>query len=141
MRLDGNGSLVRRPLAARRAKSAAHTETNGRIGDFPSSYITDDQWWSIAESLGLTFRQLQVVKCVFDGLDELSVAHRLGVSSHTIHAHLCRVYKKISVKNRCELVVRIFLAHLYRPRGRRATVRTTGPNGSRHEYGSRTAKL
>ena len=118
MRLDGNSSLERRPLAARRAKFVARTETHGRIGDFPSSHITDDQWWSVAESLGLSFRQLQVVKCIFDGLDEPSAGHRLGVSSHTIHAHLSRLYKKMSVKSRCELVVRVFLAHLSRPGGR-----------------------
>ncbi len=115
MRLNKNGSLEPRSLAARRAKSTVRTETNGRIGDFPSSHITDDQSWSIAESLGLTFRQLQIVKCVFDGLEEPSVGHRLGVSCHTIHVHLSRLYKKIGVRNRCEFVVRIFLAHLYQP--------------------------
>ena len=85
--------------------------------------LSDDKWRSIAESLGLSRRQLQIVRCVFDGLDEPSIGHQLRVFSHTVHSHLNRLYKKIRVKSRCELIVLVFLNYLSRasPSRRRAS--------------------
>lgn len=83
-------------------------------GGLPSSHLSHDEWRSITELLGLTDRQQQIVRCVFDGFDEPSIAKVLGISCHTVHAHLNRLYKKIHVKSRCELIVRMFLAYLFR---------------------------
>ncbi len=89
-------------------------EVNVWPGELPSSHLSNDEWRSIAELLDLSGRQQQVVRCIFDGFDEPSTAKVLGISCHTVHAHLNRLYKKIHVKSRCELIVRIFLAYLFR---------------------------
>lgn len=83
-------------------------------GELPSSHLSNDEWQSIAELLGLSDRQQEVVRCIFDGFDEPTIAKVLGISCHTVHAHLNRLYKKIHVKSRCELIVRLFLAYLFR---------------------------
>ena len=89
-------------------------EVSAWPGELPSSHLSNDEWRSITELLGLTDRQQQIVRCIFDGFDEPSIAKVLGISCHTVHAHLNRLYRKIQVKSRCELIVRIFLAYLFR---------------------------
>ena len=89
-------------------------EVNVWPGELPSSHLSNDEWQSIADLLGLSDRQQQVVRCIFDGFDEPMIAKVLGISCHTVHAHLNRLYKKIHVKSRCELIVRLFLAYLFR---------------------------
>ena len=113
MRQDGSGSLRAR-LPGTQQNTSDHTEANACFGELPSSHLSDDWWRSIADSLDLSVRQLQIVRCIFDGFDEPTIGHKLGLSSHTIHAHLNRLYKKIRVKSRCELIVRVFLAYLSR---------------------------
>ncbi len=108
---DGNGRLRARQPAAQ-TNTFDHAEANPWLREHPSSRLSNDEWRSIADSLDLSVRQLEVVRCVFDGLGEPSIGHQLGVSSHTIHAHLNRLYKKIRVKSRCELIVRVFLAYV-----------------------------
>ncbi|MHC4696602.1 MAG: helix-turn-helix domain-containing protein [Planctomycetota bacterium] len=89
------------------------------IEDPPSCRLTDEEWNTIADSLDLSVRQLQIVQCIFDGYDEPSIGEELGLSSHTVHAHLNRLYKRMSVRSRCELIVHVFLAFLSRaPAGR-----------------------
>jgi DNA-binding NarL/FixJ family response regulator len=68
----------------------------------------------IADSLDLSDRQLEIVRCVFDGLDETSISRELDISHHTVHTYLDRLYRKVGVKSRCELVVQVFLAYLSR---------------------------
>ena len=89
-------------------------EINVWPGELPSSHLSNDEWRSIAELLDLSGRQQQVVRCIFDGFDETATAKVLGISCHTVHAHLNRLYKKIHVKSRCEMIVRVFLAYLFR---------------------------
>lgn len=94
------------PNTARQRKSVG-----SKITRPPSSHLNAREWRSVMRSLDLSDRQLEVVQCVFDGLDEPSIAEKLDVSAHTIHAHLNRLYKKIRVKSRCEVIVRVFLAY------------------------------
>lgn len=89
-------------------------EVNVWPGELPSSHLSQDEWRSIMDLLGLSERQHQVVRCIFDGFDEQTIGKVLGISSHTVHAHLNRLYKKIHVNSRCEMMVRLFLAYLFR---------------------------
>jgi DNA-binding CsgD family transcriptional regulator len=83
-----------------------------RIGKGPvvrrgASLISDQAWSEIARTLGLTKRELQIVQSVFDNLPEAGVAKRLRISEHTAHTHLNRLFKKLTVNTRTDLVVRI----------------------------------
>lgn len=70
--------------------------------------LDQDQWADLARNLSLAPRELQVVQGVFDDLKEFAIADDLGISPHTVHTYLERVYRKLSVGSRVELVVRIF---------------------------------
>ncbi len=47
---------------------------------------------------------MEVVKAVFDNKKETAIGDDLGISQHTVHTHLDRVYEKLGVGNRQELV-------------------------------------
>lgn len=61
-------------------------------------------WTAIANSLELSKRHVEVVKAVFDDEKELAIAAGLGISPHTVHTHLERIYQKLRVRGRLELV-------------------------------------
>lgn len=69
--------------------------------------ISDHAWIEIARTLDITKRELQIVQSVFDNLPEAGIAQRLRISEHTVHTHLNRLFKKLTVTTRTELVLRI----------------------------------
>jgi len=64
-------------------------------------------WGKIAGSLGLSGQELRIVRGVFDDCTELAIADELKISSHTVHSHCERLYRKLGVTDRVKLVLRI----------------------------------
>src|SRR6185295_9972680 len=62
--------------------------------------LSPDQWSKVSESLDLSRRQFEIAQCVFDDLKETAISQRLGVSPHTVHTHLERLYAKLGVHGR-----------------------------------------
>jgi DNA-binding CsgD family transcriptional regulator len=61
-------------------------------------------WRDTVAALRLSSREVQIVECLLDlEDDEATIAGRLGMSPHTVHAHLKRLYKKLGVTARCQL--------------------------------------
>lgn len=56
----------------------------------------------------LTFREEQVVALVADGLSNHAVAIELGLSEHTVKKYLFRIFDKLGISNRVELVLYAF---------------------------------
>jgi len=63
-------------------------------------------------SLGLSPRERQIVRRVFDDLKENAIADDLSISPHTVHTHVERLYHKLGIGSRCEIVVRVFREYL-----------------------------
>ena len=72
-----------------------------------AALLSDVAWSEIARSLKLSARELETVPGVFDNLKEDAIAGNLGVSEHTIHTHLHRLFSKLRVTTRTQMVVRI----------------------------------
>ena len=66
------------------------------------------EWRSLASCLGLSPRECGIVRAVFDGDSERRTAERLGLSPHTVHTYLWRIYRKLQVQSREQLLVRVF---------------------------------
>src|SRR5436305_12382602 len=52
----------------------------------------------------LSPRELEVVRCLAEGLTNREIADRLGLSQHTIKNYLFRIYDKLVVSSRLELL-------------------------------------
>ena len=52
----------------------------------------------------LTKRETAVVRCVADGLTNKEIANELGLSTHTVKNHLFRIFDKLGVSSRIELI-------------------------------------
>ena len=70
------------------------------------SILSQAQWRAIGEALQLSQRELQIVQCVFYGASEVNIALELGISAHTVHAYVRRLYHKLGIRERCELAGR-----------------------------------
>ncbi len=64
---------------------------------------------------GLTRRETEVLKRLFDGLKNADIADNMAIAEQTVKDHLSRIYKKMGVKNRFEL-----LRSLFKTSGRKA---------------------
>ncbi len=51
-----------------------------------------------------------MVQHLFNAESETMIATSLGISVHTVHSHFRRLYTKLGVHDRCELLLHIFAA-------------------------------
>ena len=68
----------------------------------------------------LSKRELDVVHCLSEGLTNREIAERLGLSQHTIKNYLFRIFDKLGVSSRLELLYLTFSQPSARPGGTRA---------------------
>jgi DNA-binding CsgD family transcriptional regulator len=53
----------------------------------------------------LTPRELEVLRCVAEGMDNLKIAALLSVSERTVKAHVSSLFRKLGIENRTELAL------------------------------------
>jgi DNA-binding CsgD family transcriptional regulator len=75
--------------------------------------FSNETWRLLTRSLRLSLREAQIVLAMFDDQKESAMASDLGISPHTVHTHIDRLYRKLSVSSRVALVLRIFVEYLY----------------------------
>ena len=72
----------------------------------------DPESMEIITPLRLSRREAEMIECMLRLCDdEISIAEALSMSRHTVHTHLERLYRKLHVNNRCQLVVRVLLVY------------------------------
>jgi DNA-binding NarL/FixJ family response regulator len=54
----------------------------------------------------LTAREVEVIRCVADGLSNDEIGRALGVTSRAVEAHLGRIYERTGIQSRTELASR-----------------------------------
>ena len=70
------------------------------------------QWRLIAAALDLSPREDQIVRHIFGSNSERGIALDLGISHHTVHTHVKRLYRKLHVSDRAGVMARILSAFL-----------------------------
>jgi DNA-binding NarL/FixJ family response regulator len=98
---------MKRNADSRERKTAGVGGTPPYATPAGADLLTDIAWSEIARSLELSARELETVRGVFDNLTEDAIAGNLGVYEHTIHTHLHRLFSKLRVTTRTQMVVRI----------------------------------
>jgi DNA-binding NarL/FixJ family response regulator len=59
------------------------------------------------DELGISARQLEVIRCVADGLSNEKIAEKLSISVNTVQFHIQHVMEKLTCSNRAELVAKV----------------------------------
>src|SRR5258707_1347856 len=86
--------------------------------DFPApgnvglSLLPMSAWTRLGMALRLSRRELQIVRGVFDDRKEESIAHELSISPHTVNTYFQRLYAKLRVSSRPQLIVRVTAEYL-----------------------------
>ena len=71
------------------------------------SPVPDHAWSGISTRLNLTDRETAIVRGLFQRMNEEAIGSALGISHHTVHTHLNRVYRKLKVQSRADLFLRV----------------------------------
>jgi len=69
-------------------------------------------WDEIASNLGLSVRELQIVRGTFDDQTESVIATQLRIAVGTVHTHIQRLHRKLAVMDRAQLILRIMQEYI-----------------------------
>lgn len=58
--------------------------------------------------MGLNEEQIAIIKYVKDGMTNIEIGEELGYSADTIKKRLCQIYRLLNVRNRIDLIRKIF---------------------------------
>jgi two-component system nitrate/nitrite response regulator NarL len=72
----------------------------------------------------LSSREEQVVQCVAEGMTNREIAERLELSEHTIKNYLFRIFDKLGISTRVELILYAFKEHQPVPLSRNESTQT-----------------
>ena len=64
--------------------------------------LSKQAWAQISRSLALSARERQILRGIFDDRTEFAIAANLGISPHTVHSHIERLYHKLAVTDRVD---------------------------------------
>ncbi len=53
---------------------------------------------------GITAKEMEVIELVLEGMSNRQIAHRLSLAVRTVETHIFKVYNRLNVKNRIELM-------------------------------------
>lgn len=66
-----------------------------------------EEWAELKQDLGLSPRQADVMEQLLQGHSDKQIAHELRMSVPTVRTHLCRLFARFGVQDRCELIVHV----------------------------------
>jgi DNA-binding CsgD family transcriptional regulator len=95
------------PLSPYRSGSDFPARGNQGLSLFPLS-----AWPRLGVALRLSPREMQIVQGVFEDRKEESIAYELGISPHTVNTYFQRLYAKLRVSSRAQLIVRVMAEYL-----------------------------
>jgi DNA-binding CsgD family transcriptional regulator len=77
-----------------------------------ASLLPDEIWLRLREALGLSDRELQIVREIFEDQKQESIAVRLGISSRNVTVNLQSIYGKLGIASRPQLIMRVMSEYL-----------------------------
>jgi DNA-binding NarL/FixJ family response regulator len=77
-----------------------------------SAIFSERAWDNMARSLGISRRELVILRDMFDGLTESAIAVGLSVSLRTVHTHVERLHRKLRVTHQVALALRVMVEFL-----------------------------
>jgi len=74
--------------------------------------LKPEEWMQARLSLKLSMRELEITQHIFDDHKAEHIAEDLGLSVHTVNTYLQRIYFKLEVHSRSQLVLSVLKSHL-----------------------------
>jgi DNA-binding CsgD family transcriptional regulator len=75
-------------------------------------FIQESTWSDIMRLLKISGREAEIIRYIMTGEPDKCIASHLGISTHTVSTHLERLYIKLSVTTRSQLITRIFAEYV-----------------------------
>jgi DNA-binding NarL/FixJ family response regulator len=102
--VQASASSRRAVRAAAGLRSQAQPEIVGRVPPaLPAAQPSESPMQAV-----LTKRMREILELLVQGKSEKEVATHLGVSPHTVHIHVTRMYARLCVNSRAELLARFY---------------------------------
>ncbi len=70
--------------------------------------VSEQEWVSVKEELGLSPRQAQIIRCLLQAKGDKQIAGEIGISVPTVRTYLDRLFHKLDVNDRVELLLNVF---------------------------------
>ena len=67
-----------------------------------------EQWEHIQKCYRFSERKMQILKLLFEGLENDKIAKKLEIRYNTVRAHFGNIYKHVGVQNKVQLVMQLF---------------------------------
>jgi len=67
-----------------------------------------DQWKHIQKCYRFSDRKMQILKLLFEGLENDKIAKMLKIRYNTVKAHFGNIYQRVGVQNKVQLVIQLF---------------------------------
>jgi DNA-binding CsgD family transcriptional regulator len=70
--------------------------------------FSEGEWSVLSDAMGLTARQMEILRHLVAGLNDRDIARCADVGIPTVRTHLTRLFARLGVQDRNELVVCVF---------------------------------
>jgi DNA-binding CsgD family transcriptional regulator len=77
-----------------------------------SSLLPSAMWSRVRDALRLSDRELQIVQGIFEDQKQESIAYTLGISPHSVNTYIQRIYSKLRIGSRPQLILRVMSEYL-----------------------------
>ncbi len=67
-----------------------------------------EQWEYIQKCYRFSERKMQILKLLFEGLENDKIDKKLKIRYNTVKAHFGDIYKRVGVQNKVQLVIQLF---------------------------------
>lgn len=82
--------------------------TQSASNNIPAPFLSDEQWRLLARALRLSAREAEITRLLMNDETEWTIAAHLSISRHTVHTHIERLYRKLGVTSRSQVIMRVF---------------------------------
>jgi len=70
--------------------------------------FSEQEWARLEECLGLPPRQAEITKHIVYGQSDKQIARDLGITIPTVRTHVSRLFRKLGLNDRKELILHVF---------------------------------
>jgi len=74
----------------------------------PPPVLDGETWTGVVADLALSPQQARIVGLILRGMRDKQIAAELGLSVPTVRTYLSRVFVRVGVQDRVELILRVF---------------------------------